>query len=65
MTAHTPELTYPMVVPKEFIFKDRLFFHVVAVQLSEDHRPWLLDPGQVAEDVACSSDSESECNVVS
>jgi hypothetical protein len=64
-TTHTPELSYPIVVPKEFIFKDRLFFHVVAVQLSEDHRPWLLDPSQVAEDVACSSDSESECNVVS
>ena len=63
-STHVPELTYPMVVPKEFIFKDRLFFHVVAVLLSEDHRPWLLDPSQVAEDVACSSDSESECNVV-
>ena len=60
--AHTSELSYPMVVPKEFIFKDRLFFHVVMVQLSEDHRPWLLDPSQVTEDTAYSSDSESECN---
>ena len=60
----TPELSYPMTVPKDFIFKDRLFFHIVTVQLSEDHRPWLLDPSQVTEDTAYSSDSESECNVV-
>ena len=62
--SHAPELSYPMIMPKEFIFKDRLFFHVVAVQLSEDHRPWLLDPSQVAEDTVCSSDSESEYNIV-
>ena len=62
--SHAPELSYPMIVPKEFIFKDQLFFHIVAVQLSEDHRPWLLDPSQVAEDTACSSDSESEYNIV-
>lgn len=64
-SAHTLGLSYPVIVPKEFIFKDRLFFHIVAIQLSEDHRPWLLDPSQVTEDTALySSDSESECNVV-
>ena len=62
--AHSPKLSYPMIVPKEFVFKDRLFFHVVAVQLGEEYRPWLLDPGLVAEDNPGYSDTDSECNVV-
>lgn len=63
--AHMPELSYPVQIPKEFIFKDRLFFHVMAVQLSEDHRPWLLDPSLVREDSAYQlSDSDQDSELI-
>ena len=62
--AHSFKLSYPMIVPKEYVFKDWLFFHIVAVQLGEEHGPWLLDPILVAEDNPDYSDSDSECNVM-
>ena len=44
-------------VPKEYVYKDRLFFRMVKVDLDEEYKPWLLDPHQEAED-SDSIDSE-------
>lgn len=59
-SARHHDLLFPASAPKDYIYKDCLFFHVVAIHLSEDHRPWLLDPGQVLAMEEDTVDSEIE-----
>lgn len=47
-------------IPKEYVYKDCLFFHVEEVCLGDNYKTWLLDPDQEAEDSDSKEDSDSE-----